>query len=132
MGRKGTQVGWKNPLPAHYIGEALQLFSEWFAKPSHFQTSGNLVAALAVFLVECITIHPFLDGNGRVCRAVMDLVLVSMKLPPAQFKEKEKVNVAILSSPREEDTKCIQKQIYATMGMTKKEKTTLTFNEKKK
>merc|ERR1712113_887138 len=68
--RKGTQVGWKNPLPAHYIGEALQLFSEWFAKPSHFQTSGNLVAALAVFLVECITIHPFLDGNGRVCRAV--------------------------------------------------------------
>merc|ERR1712183_1200387 len=115
--RQGTQVGGKNPLPAHYIGEALQLFSEWFVMPSHFETSGNLIAALAVFLIECVTIHPFLDGNGRVCRAVMDFVLVSMKLPPAQFKEKEKVNVAILGNPTVKDTVCINKRISQATGL---------------
>merc|ERR1719251_280546 len=58
-----------------------------------------------------------MDGNGRTCRAVMDFVLVSMKLPPAQFKEKEKVDVGILSSPTEEDIECTKRKISGVTGL---------------
>lgn len=109
--RKATLVGGKNPLPGHFVLQALGMVSKWFSNGAHYSKHGSLVAALAVFMSECVSIHPFLDGNGRVCRAVVDLVLMSKGLPPAQFKSKADVDVAMLLDYSDSDTSALYYQI---------------------
>lgn len=45
----------------------------------------EIVPITARFYTDFIAIHPFPDGNGRTARKVVDFLLLSYGLPPAQF-----------------------------------------------
>ena len=57
--------------PAQQIPEESDLFLEWFNQPK--QIDPLLAAGLAHLWF--ISLHPFEDGNGRIARAIADMVL---------------------------------------------------------
>ena len=57
--------------PAARVAAEMQAFLDWFNAPNHIDPT--LKAALAHLWF--VTIHPFDDGNGRIGRAVSDLLL---------------------------------------------------------
>jgi len=57
--------------PAQQICEEIDQFLEWFSQPKEIDPL--LVAGLAHLWF--ITLHPFADGNGRIARAIADMVL---------------------------------------------------------
>lgn len=57
--------------PAERVAAEMQAFLDWFNAPDHIDPM--LRAALAHLWF--VTIHPFDDGNGRIGRAVSDLLL---------------------------------------------------------
>jgi Fic family protein len=57
--------------PANRVPEEMERFLDWFETPSDADTL--LVAGVAH--VWFVTIHPFDDGNGRIARAIADMVL---------------------------------------------------------
>lgn len=58
-------------VPAHLVKEEMNKFLEWFN--NHSKIDPVLKAAIAHFWF--IIIHPFDDGNGRIARAISDLML---------------------------------------------------------
>lgn len=54
----------------------------------------NPIILAAIAYQRLVSIHPFEDGNGRVCRFVMNYILQRSGLPPAALVEDE-LNVAI-------------------------------------
>lgn len=59
--------------PARDVPLLMREFLRWFADSTKDRTDGLVRAALAHLWFE--TIHPFEDGNGRVGRAIIDMVL---------------------------------------------------------
>ncbi len=57
--------------PAERLPEEMARFLDWFEKPSDIDPL--LTAGLAHLWF--VTIHPFDDGNGRIARAIADMVL---------------------------------------------------------
>ena len=57
--------------PAERVAAEMQTFLDWFNAPDHIEPT--LKAALAHLWF--VVIHPFDDGNGRIGRAVSDLLL---------------------------------------------------------
>ena len=43
----------------------------------------DLLVQLAIYFAQLLIIHPFMDGNGRVARAIIPLFLAEKKLIPA-------------------------------------------------
>jgi Fic family protein len=56
--------------------------SEWVATSARIAKADNVMEALAVAHAEFERIHPFLDGNGRTGRLIVNLILVRMGYPP--------------------------------------------------
>ncbi|NBG67327.1 Fic family protein [Acidiluteibacter ferrifornacis] len=50
------------------------------------------VELAAKFFLDFIEIHPFYDGNGRVGRALSNLILINYGFPPCIIKSNEKEN----------------------------------------
>ncbi|HHH12108.1 MAG TPA: Fic family protein, partial [Sorangium sp.] len=46
---------------------------------------------------EIIRIHPFEDGNGRTCRALMNVILVRLGLPPSIIQRPKQEYIACLN-----------------------------------
>lgn len=68
--------------PSHdQLKKEMSLFLKWFNAPS--KTDPVIKSALAHFWF--ITIHPFDDGNGRIARAIADLVLARSENSPQRF-----------------------------------------------
>jgi hypothetical protein len=84
----------------------MDTYLEWFNKGLQVHTSNfeslssspmghhkalNTTIAAVVFAVEAmvkfVQIHPFGDGNGRISRALMNLALESVGLPPLEMVE---------------------------------------------
>ncbi len=81
--------GAKHILPKYYeIGDLIQKLmveyqNEW--KAFHPVIRATLIHG------ECIKIHPFIDGNGRTSRLLLNFELMKNGYPPIIIKNKERV-----------------------------------------
>ncbi len=68
VGRK--RVHFKGP-PADRVEHEMTMFIDWF----HRDDGADLVLRAAIAHLWFVTIHPFEDGNGRIARALADMML---------------------------------------------------------
>jgi Fic family protein len=78
MGRE--RVHFQAP-PAARLDAEMDTFLEWFNSPP----TTDLVHKAALAHLWFVTIHPFEDGNGRIARAVADLLLTRSEAVPQRF-----------------------------------------------
>ena len=97
--------------PADRVAAEMQAFLDWFNAPS--QIDPTLKAALAHLWF--VTIHPFDDGNGRIGRAVSDLLLTRSEhgrkrfySMSAQIMAERKSYYEILESTQRDDVDVTQ------------------------
>jgi Fic family protein len=67
--------------PAARLDREMQAFTDWFN--AHADIDPVLKAGLAHLWF--VTIHPFDDGNGRIARAIADMVLARSENSPQRF-----------------------------------------------
>lgn len=66
---------------ADRVRNEMKKFLEWFEKDD----STDLVLKAAVAHLWFVTIHPFDDGNGRIARAMADMILARSERSPQRF-----------------------------------------------
>jgi len=64
------------------IEEEMNEFIEWL----HSQTLEEPILLAALVHLKFVSIHPFIDGNGRTARLLMNLVLLQNGYPQAIIK----------------------------------------------
>ncbi|HVZ83269.1 MAG TPA: Fic family protein [Terracidiphilus sp.] len=74
------RVHYEAPVAARLRGE-MKKFLVWFEKES----STDLVLKAGLAHLWFVTIHPFDDGNGRIARAIADMVLARSERSPQRF-----------------------------------------------
>jgi Fic family protein len=74
------RVHYKAPA-ADRVRDEMRKFVEWFEKGN----STDLVLKAGVAHLWFVTIHPFDDGNGRIARAIADMVLARSENSPQRF-----------------------------------------------
>jgi Fic family protein len=74
------RVHYEAPLASRLRGE-MKKFIDWFEKES----STDLVLKAGIAHLWFVTIHPFEDGNGRIARAIADMVLARSERSPQRF-----------------------------------------------
>lgn len=79
----GSSVVMPNPRKVH---DLMQSFGEWMSENSNDHPA--LFAAEAHY--RLVSIHPFVDGNGRTARLLMNLILMKHGYPPAIIKKEER------------------------------------------
>ena len=99
------RVHYEAPVAARLRGE-MKKFINWFEKES----STDLVLKAGVAHLWFVTIHPFDDGNGRIARAIADMVLACSERSPqrfysmsAQIRQERKEYYEILESTQKGD-----------------------------
>ena len=67
---------------------------EWYhsKREANADTDTNPILLAAEFHYKFIRIHPFDDGNGRVARILMNLILMQHGYPPVIIKTEDKLN----------------------------------------
>ena len=106
----GSDVTLPDPLK---VPELMQDFMQWL-QTTH--EDPRIVAALAHF--KLVAIHPFVDGNGRVARLLMNLLLMQSGYPPAIIeKEKKKEYIdAIVAAEKHADFEKLYMFIFQPVG----------------
>jgi Fic family protein len=66
---------------AERVRPEMKKFLDWFEKDN----SIDLVVKSGVAHLRFVTIHPFDDGNGRIARAIADMVLARSERSPQRF-----------------------------------------------
>jgi Fic family protein len=91
---------------ADQVRDEMKKFLEWFEKDN----STDLVLKSGIAHLWFATIHPFDDGNGRVARAIADMVLARSEHSPqrfysmsAQIRQERKVYYEILEATQKGD-----------------------------
>ena len=80
----GSEVIFPNSLK---LPELMAQFIQWLSQSS--TESAVKIAADAHF--KLVTIHPFIDGNGRSARLLMNLILMQSGYPPAIIKPEDRL-----------------------------------------
>jgi Fic family protein len=72
------------PPPHEYLGDCITDLEELlrYAPTEEDQTEISIVIRMAVVHAQFETIHPFIDGNGRVGRLLLPLMLFAEGYPP--------------------------------------------------
>jgi len=103
MGRE--RVHYEAPA-AERVRDEMKKFLEWFEKDS----STDLVLKAGAAHLWFVTIHPFEDGNGRIARAIADMVLARSEQSPqrfysmsAQIRQERKAYYEILEATQKGD-----------------------------
>ena len=91
---------------AERLRKEMKKFLDWFEKDS----STDLVLKSGVAHLWYVTIHPFDDGNGRIARAIADMVLARSEQSPqrfysmsAQIRQERKTYYEILEATQKGD-----------------------------
>jgi Fic family protein len=99
------RVHYKAPA-ADRVRDEMKKFLEWFEK----HNSTDLVLKAGVAHLWFVTIHPFDDGNGRIARAIADMVLARSERSPqrfysmsAQIRQERKAYYEILEATQKGD-----------------------------
>ncbi len=81
-GRSGSDSAFtiKPPVAVRLRAE-MKKFIDWFEK----ERTTDLVLMAGVAHLWFVTIHPFEDGNGRIARAIADMVLARSERSPQRF-----------------------------------------------
>lgn len=66
--------------------DAMTLWSEWSKDNSNVPS----IIRAAILHAWLVHIHPFIDGNGRVARAITNLELIRSGFPPILIKKKDR------------------------------------------
>lgn len=107
-GYTGNEVVYYEAPPRDLLEQEMQTFLNWFNS-----TNDDLIKACIAHL-WFVVIHPFDDGNGRVARAITDLVLSKI--------ENSKISrLYSMSSAINDDRKAYYKALEYTTGYIKKE-----------
>jgi Fic family protein len=64
---------------------------DWYGKTLQESTIHPLIIA-SDFHYQFVRIHPFDDGNGRMARILMNLILMQFNFPPVIIKTTDKIN----------------------------------------
>ncbi len=104
--KKWIEVGQYKTAPNHVLtvtGEIFR-FAEPFEVPGKMQrlvgevnalaapADSDVLIAAAKFHYDLVLIHPFDDGNGRMARLLMNLILIKYGFPPAIIRTEDKAN----------------------------------------
>ena len=91
---------------ADRLRDEMRKFLDWFEKDN----STDLVLKAGVAHLWFVTIHPFDDGNGRIARAIADMVLARSEQSPqrfysmsAQIRQERKAYYEILEATQKGD-----------------------------
>ena len=84
--------------PGKYVKTDMDLLLEWYKEN---KTKIHPLILAIVFHHKFERIHPFMDGNGRTGRMVMNYILINNKLPPMIIHKKSREEY--LESMREAD-----------------------------
>ena len=84
--------------PGKYVKTDMGLLLEWYKEN---KTKLHPLILAIVFHHKFEKIHPFMDGNGRTGRMIMNYILISNKLPPMIIHKKSREEY--LESMREAD-----------------------------
>ena len=87
-----TQVYVGDYIPPHpsHIDLLMQKFIEWLNSPENRDLHPIRFAALAHY--KLVYIHPFVDGNGRTSRLLMNLILMQSGYPPVIIRKQDRLN----------------------------------------
>lgn len=80
----GSTVVLPNPMK---VPELMADFAAWLAGANDLHP----VALAAEAHYRLVTIHPFVDGNGRTARLLMNLLLMMADYPPAIIQKRERL-----------------------------------------
>lgn len=81
------------PPPEHVLGPLTQLMQSLASGPDEeVQAVPSIISRLAMAHAQFELIHPFLDGNGRVGRILLPLMLVAEGYPPVYLAGYLKAN----------------------------------------
>lgn len=78
----GSRVTLPNPLK---VPDLMDDFVNWL-----YEAKGPEVKIAADAHFKLVSIHPFIDGNGRTARLLMNLVLMQAGYPPAIIRREER------------------------------------------
>lgn len=128
FGSPGDEERHRIPLGGPHTSLELYALAERIG-PELAYINANDLEAVCEFLArthyEFIRIHPFMDGNGRIARALTDQIAISLGLPPiiAGFprtvkEKKEKYHAAI--SGCADDRLCVTLKIWIQSQMVER------------
>uniref|UniRef100_A0A0N5BDE7 protein adenylyltransferase n=1 Tax=Strongyloides papillosus TaxID=174720 RepID=A0A0N5BDE7_STREA len=83
-------VGGFTPPAPQYIDSEMKNFIEWLNDYDTLQMDPVELAAIAHY--KLVFIHPFVDGNGRTARLLMNLILSRSGFPPIIIPLEERLN----------------------------------------
>lgn len=80
----GSSVTLPNPFK---VPELMEQFIQWLSETKDLHP----VELAAEAHYRLVTIHPFIDGNGRTARLLMNLILISHGYPPAIISKRDRL-----------------------------------------
>lgn len=81
-------VGGHVPPGPHHIPLLMEEFSKWLNSDIAARLHPIKLAALAHY--KLVHIHPFIDGNGRTSRLLMNMILMQAGFPPVIIPKQER------------------------------------------
>lgn len=84
INKQGEQVILFDPTPPYLVKPEMEAIINW---TNQQLTTGDIhpILAMANFIFEFLAIHPFKDGNGRISRALTNLLLLKSGYIYAQY-----------------------------------------------
>jgi len=79
----GSQATLPDPIK---VPELMEQLIDWL-----HQTKENSVHVATDFHLKLVTIHPFVDGNGRTARLIMNLILIQSGYPPVFIRPENRL-----------------------------------------